>query len=109
MDHDESSNRTVGPGQPAPGATAGAPAVSGAGTRVTVRYWAGARAAAGCDADETAPGPLAAVLDEVHALHPGLATVTAMSSVLRDGRTLDRDAVLGPGDVIEVLPPFAGG
>jgi sulfur-carrier protein len=77
---------------------------------VTVRYWAGARAAAGVESDlvgdcETVADAVAAV----DALHPGLASVTAVSTLLLDGRATHRDQPLPEGSVLEVLPPFAGG
>lgn len=77
---------------------------------VTVRYWAGARAAAGVDSDTVAG--CATVLDAVTAvngLHPGLEAVTAVSSLLLEGRPAGPADPLGPGAVLEVLPPFAGG
>ena len=77
---------------------------------VTVRYWAGARAAAGADAD-TLSGcrTVGDAVAAVNRLHPGLEPVTAVSSLLLGGRPADRTAVLADGDVLEVLPPFAGG
>lgn len=85
-----------------PGEQAGAP--------VTVRYWAGARAAAGVDSDEvigcaTVAEAVAAVTER----RPSLAPVAAVSSLLLDGRPAARDHQLPPGAVLEVLPPFAGG
>ncbi len=77
---------------------------------VTVRYWAGARAAAGVDSD-TFSG-CATVGDAVAAvtrLRPALESVTAVSSLLLEGVPADRDAALPAGAVVEVLPPFAGG
>jgi molybdopterin converting factor small subunit len=76
----------------------------------TVRYWAGARAAAGVESDvvrdcETVADAVAAV----DALHPALAPVTAVSTLLLDGRAAHRDQPLPEGSVLEVLPPFAGG
>lgn len=77
---------------------------------VTVRYWAGARAAAGVDSDvlrdcDTVADAVAAV----DALHPGLPPVTAVSTLLLDGRATHRDQAIPDGSVLEVLPPFAGG
>jgi molybdopterin converting factor small subunit len=77
---------------------------------VTVRYWAGARAAAGVDSD-TISG-VTTVGDAVAAvtrLRPALEPVTAVSSLLVGGVPADRDAVIPAGAVVEVLPPFAGG
>jgi len=77
---------------------------------VTVRYWAGARAAAGVESDVVrgcrTVGDAVTVVD---GLHPGLAAVTAVSTLLLDGRATHRDHDLPDGSVLEVLPPFAGG
>lgn len=76
----------------------------------TVRYWAGARAAAGVDADEVRDcATVADAVAAVDALHPGLSSVTAVSTLLVDGRATQRDQPLPDRSVLEVLPPFAGG
>lgn len=85
--------------------------------RVTVRYWASARAAAGVVSDSlevTGAVTLAAVVREVVARHPGrLAGVLEVCSVLVGERpvgTADpEDVRVEPGDSVEFLPPFAGG
>lgn len=76
---------------------------------VTVRYWAGARAAAGVDEDVVTGSSVREVTAAVSVRHPALVPVLAVATLLVDGvrRTLD-DAVV-PGAVLEVLPPFAGG
>lgn len=85
---------------------------------VTVRYWAGARAAAGVASDElavTGPVSLAEVTQQVLALHRGsrLESVVAVCSVLvGDTPVGTRDpaqVVVPPGSSVEFLPPFAGG
>jgi molybdopterin converting factor small subunit len=77
---------------------------------VTVRYWAGARAAAGVESDVVRGcRTVADAVAVVDGLHPGLAAVTAVSTLLLDGRATHRDHVLPNGSVLEVLPPFAGG
>ena len=77
---------------------------------VTVRYWAGARAAAGVPEESLAAGPLVGdVLDAAVRAHPDLTDVVAVCSVLVDGRSVGRDAPVPEGEVVEVLPPFAGG
>ena len=87
-----------------------------AGT-VLVRYWAGARAAAGV-AEETYPLPatLGDLLDAVltrHRERPRLQEVVGVCSVLVGDRPVSSsdpaDVVLRPGDTVELLPPFAGG
>jgi molybdopterin synthase sulfur carrier subunit len=84
---------------------------------VTVRYWAAARAAAGRESDQVRAATLADALRAVVALHadssPRFADVVAVCSVLvgsapvssQDPETLRLHA----GDVVELLPPFAGG
>lgn len=77
---------------------------------VTVRYWAGARAAAGVDSDEvTGCATVGEAVAEVTHRRPSLAAVAAVSSLLLDGRPAGRDQALAGGAVLEVLPPFAGG
>jgi sulfur-carrier protein len=76
---------------------------------VTVRYWAGARAAAGADSDQVRAASVAEAISQVNVLHPGLAQVTAVCSLLLDGRPAAPDQPLVEGSVLEVLPPFAGG
>jgi molybdopterin converting factor small subunit len=86
--------------------------------KITVRYWATARAAAGTDRDELAvegPVTLSEVVRQVVAAHPEgrLAGVLEVCSVLvgdRPVKTQDPAAVqVDPGDSVEFLPPFAGG
>ena len=86
---------------------------------VTVRYWGAARAAAGVDSDVVAVSDgatLADVLATVHDLHAGeprLASVVAVCSVLVGDRPVasadPATVVLADGDIVELLPPFAGG
>jgi molybdopterin synthase sulfur carrier subunit len=86
---------------------------------VTVRYWAAARAAAGVESDRFDVGDgttLAALLARVHELHadrPRLAAVVAVCSVLVGDRPVGghdpAEVMVGPGDCVELLPPFAGG
>lgn len=85
-------------------------------TDVTVRYWAALRAAAGTPADQVAPGPLEQVLAAAAAAHAGaprFAQVLAICSVLVDeqpvGARDHADVPVGPGSVVDLLPPFAGG
>ena len=42
-------------------------------------------------------------------LHPLLAGVVEVCTVLLDGRAVGRTAALPDGALLEVLPPFAGG
>ncbi|KXK62583.1 molybdopterin synthase sulfur carrier subunit [Micromonospora rosaria] len=80
--------------------------------QLTVRYFAGARAAAG-RSEETAPAgrsleQLTADLAQRHGAP--LAAVLRVASFLVDGVAChDRQAPLPAGATIDVLPPFAGG
>ena len=75
---------------------------------ITVRYFAGARAAAGTPEAELSAGMSIAELSA--AARPELAKVLAASSFLVDGLSWrDRDAALPDGCILDVLPPFAGG
>lgn len=85
---------------------------------VTVRYWAGARAAAGTAEDSfdvATDVSLSEVVRLVLERHPGdrMARTVAVCSVLvgdQPVRSQDPDAVVvPPGSVVELLPPFAGG
>src|SRR5690349_1507391 len=90
-------------------------------TAITVRYWAGARAAAGTAEDvwetdgTTGELTLADVVARVLERHPGeqMARTVGVCAVLlgdQPVRTQDPAAVVvRPGDVVELLPPFAGG
>ena len=88
---------------------------------MNVRYFAAARAAAGVDeerfelpAGSTVESLLAAVLEverpEPPAGTPSLERILARSSfLLNEVAVRDRATVLAHGDVVDVLPPFAGG
>ncbi len=75
---------------------------------VTVRFWAGARRAAG-HAEESIR---AATLGEVRAALRDRHELTALvraATLLVDGQTVDDATRLDSASVIDVLPPFAGG
>lgn len=86
---------------------------------VVVRYWAGARAAAGIAEerfDLAGPVPLnelVAAVVERHGASAGLGRVLGVCSVLLDGTPVSsREAAeveVTPGAEVEFLPPFAGG
>ena len=91
-------------------ATAGAPGDQL--VTVTVRYWAGAKAAAGVPTDTFPyawPVSVGDVLADASRLHPALVPVVEVASLLVDGSKAASDRVLKDGAVLEVLPPFAGG
>lgn len=78
---------------------------------VTVRYWAGARAAAGCREEQVEAGTVGDLLSAI-GTRPALAKVLSASSLLVDGAAVRRDDsehALADGVVVDVLPPFAGG
>ncbi len=76
---------------------------------VTVRYWASARAAAGCDTECFKGREVGEVLAAAAAAHTGLGVVLAASTILLDGRAVSASEPLAEGTTLEVLPPFAGG
>jgi molybdopterin converting factor small subunit len=87
---------------------------------VTVRLWAGARAAAGVaelDVDVPAEGTSVAALREQvvrrFADRPRLAEVLAVCSTLVGDQPVGRadpgSVLVAPGQMVEFLPPFAGG
>ena len=87
-------------------------------SKITVRYWASARATAGLDeeyVDASAALSLAALVDALVDRHDSarLRTVLDVCSVLvgdRPAGSGDRsDVLVAPGDHVEFLPPFAGG
>lgn len=99
-------------------ATSGGAAAGGAAESITVRYWAGARAAAGVETDllETAaPLSLVEVRARAAALHPEtrLAAVLSVCAVLVGEEPVSSadpaTVLIPPGVVVEFLPPFAGG
>ncbi len=97
--------------------TGQADATSTAG--ITVRYWAAAKGAAGVESDLircSEPTTLAVVLAQVLALHsdrPKLSDVVSVCSVILGDRPVGalapEEVAVEPGDVVELLPPFAGG
>jgi sulfur-carrier protein len=78
---------------------------------VTVRYFAGARAAAGVDTESRSARTLDDLIGQIVDSHGDrLERVLTACSFLVDGTsTRDRAHALSPGSVVDVLPPFAGG
>jgi molybdopterin converting factor small subunit len=78
---------------------------------VTVRYFAGARAAAGRTEEDVSAGTLDELVRAIAARYGSrLTTVLSASSYLVDGLAWhDRGAPLPAGATVDVLPPFAGG
>jgi len=80
----------------------------------TLRYWAGARAAAGVAQEQVAAGTLADALAQVVAARgERLGTVLGVCAFVVDGDPVGSrphgSVVLAPGSLVDVLPPFAGG
>ncbi len=83
---------------------------------VTIRYWAAAKEAAGIAEESVDADTLRDALDTAIAARGAdsrLASVITRSSFLVNadpvGRAAKESIMLDEGDVIEVLPPFAGG
>ena len=78
---------------------------------VTVRYFAGARAASGVDTETRDAASLDELVAQLVAAHgERLERVLTACSFLVDGtQTRDRAMALPPAAVVDVLPPFAGG
>ena len=78
---------------------------------VLVRYFAGARVAAGCSEEKFAAATLGDLVQMIGARHGDrLAAVLRASSFLVDGLAIhDRSMPLPEGASIDVIPPFAGG
>ena len=84
--------------------------------KVTIRYWAAAKEAAGVAEESSEADTLGELLNTaVAGRKPDgrLAAVLTRSSFLVNadpvGRAARESLVLADGDVVEVLPPFAGG
>lgn len=78
-------------------------------SRVTIRYWAGAQAAAGVATEQCDEATIGDLVTAASERHTALKPVFALAALLMDGRRVDRDALLIDGATVEVLPPFAGG
>lgn len=78
---------------------------------ILVRYFAGARAAAGRAEEKLAAGTLDELVAALTTAHgEPLARVLGVASYLVNGVAWhDRDAALPTGATVDVLPPFAGG
>jgi molybdopterin synthase sulfur carrier subunit len=80
---------------------------------VSVRYFAGARAAAGVEQEQVsvpAPATVGALIGELADRHgAGLARVLAASSYLVDEVVSGPERPLAAAARVDVLPPFAGG
>lgn len=82
--------------------------------RGTIRYWAGARAAAGVESEPFEAETLADALDAARGARGAeFARVLSVCSYIIDGDPVGTrphgDVKLVDGATVEVLPPFAGG
>ncbi len=89
------------------------PSTSTATVQLTVRYFAAARAAAGIEGETlnvAAGTTVRALVDQLAARNAKLARVLQRCSFLCDGIAVRDEALnLSGGQIIDVLPPFAGG
>ena len=80
---------------------------------ITVRYFAGARAATGIDQEElptSRPWPLDELAEYLARRHgAALERILEAASFLVDETAGSRDRIAPAGSVVDVLPPFAGG
>jgi molybdopterin converting factor small subunit len=77
---------------------------------VTVRYFAGARAAAGVAEETVSAATVGELIADLARRGEPLARVLGVCSYLVDGLAArDHDAPLYDGATVDVLPPFAGG
>ncbi|MCP2266278.1 MoaD/ThiS family protein [Promicromonospora thailandica] len=78
---------------------------------ITVRYFAGAREAAGVTTEQLGgPTTVAALRDSLAGAHPRLTDVLPRCALLVAGaRATDDAAEISDGVTVDVLPPFAGG
>jgi molybdopterin converting factor small subunit len=78
---------------------------------ITVRYFAGAREAAGVTTEQLGgPTSVAALRSALADARPGLVAVLPRCALLVAGaRATSDDAEVPDGVTVDVLPPFAGG
>jgi molybdopterin converting factor small subunit len=74
-----------------------------------VRYFAAAEEAAGTDAELRTEATLGQLRAAVVSEHPGLGAILPRCAVLVGGSRVGDDTALGDADLVDVLPPFAGG
>ncbi len=74
-----------------------------------VRYFAAAEDAAGRDTERRTESTLGDLRRAVAAEHPALGSILPRCAVLVDGARADDATTLREDDLVDVLPPFAGG
>lgn len=75
----------------------------------TVRFFAAAQDAAGCDSAHTDAQTLGALKGALIDAHPALAGILGRCALLVDGARVEDDFALAGASTVDVLPPFAGG
>jgi molybdopterin synthase sulfur carrier subunit len=75
---------------------------------VTVRFWAGARRAAG-HAEQRSRASTVGTLRAELAKRPELRDIIAVAAVLVNSTAAGDETPLRRGAVVDILPPFAGG
>lgn len=76
--------------------------------QITVRYWAGARRAAGMAEEAMSLNTIAELRATLNA-RVGMDRLATVVSFLVDGQQAGEATRLHDGAVVDVLPPFAGG
>ena len=74
-----------------------------------VRYFAAAAEATGLELERRAETTLGALRAAVASDHPGLGGILPRCAVLVEGARVADETPLGTDDLVDVLPPFAGG
>lgn len=74
-----------------------------------VRYFAAAQDATGLDTERRTEATLGELREAVTAAYPGLGGILPRCAVLVGGSRVADDTPLGGDDLVDVLPPFAGG
>ncbi|WP_062299248.1 MoaD/ThiS family protein [Demequina maris] len=76
---------------------------------ITVRLFAGAAEAAGAQELTLAVGSVAGLREALAMRGDDAPRVIRQCAILRDGTRLEDHEALAGGDLVDVLPPFAGG
>jgi molybdopterin converting factor small subunit len=74
-----------------------------------VRYFAAAQEATGRDTERRMEATLGELRTAVSAAYPGLGGILPRCAVLVGGSRVADETRLGSDDLVDVLPPFAGG
>jgi molybdopterin converting factor small subunit len=74
-----------------------------------IRYFAAAQEATGLDQERRGESTLGALRRAVATEHPALAAILPRCAVLVGGARVDDATPLAADELVDVLPPFAGG